>query len=66
MYIKNSIQSVFIPAQGAWLLAGLDQHIFIEETDPERIRAKYWPWFLDWCAGCITYLWATGYRTRFG
>jgi len=43
-YIKNSIQPVFVPAVGAALLTGLDQHSFIEETDPERIYAKFWPW----------------------
>ena len=43
-YTKNSIQPVFVPAKGALLLAGLDQHTFIDETDPERWRAKFWPW----------------------
>ena len=45
-YIKNSIQLVFVPAVGATLLTGLDQHTFIEETDPERWCAKFWPWLL--------------------
>ena len=43
-YIKNSIQPVFVPAVGAALLTGLDQHTFIEDRDPERYRAKFWPW----------------------
>lgn len=43
-YIRNPIQPVFVPANGAALLSGLDQHCFINETDPNRIYAKFWPW----------------------
>ena len=41
-YIRNSIESVFVPAQGAWLLQGLDQHIFIESRD--RYCERNWLW----------------------
>ena len=40
-YTKNSIQPVFVPAKGALLLAGLDQHTFIDKADPERWSAKF-------------------------
>ena len=41
-YTSNSIPSVFVPAQGAWLLAGLNQHSFIENK--HHYRVKNWPW----------------------
>ena len=47
-YIKNDISisslCLFRHRVHAWLLAGLDQHIFIEEEHPACYCAKYWPW----------------------
>ena len=41
-YIHNSIKSVFIPAQGSWLLQGLDQHTF--RHDEAHHCEHGWPW----------------------